>query len=208
MELKEVKYPCWGYGFEDFPRFNKAVYVIKGNSCYFSGIEKKKSTSTINAAEEIVKAIVTQENVSVHVLCYFDIQTYKGYHKFPGEYEVDELIISPEGGKGFHVSSWDPTVLPDNICDLFQEYIGVNLKSMYSEVVQESEGLFCIRDKNGRFFYVREDGVPISKEKYFDLTKFRNGFAWACRPDDYKWAKMDRHGNICSEWVESSEFFG
>ncbi|MFH1427352.1 MAG: WG repeat-containing protein [Patescibacteria group bacterium] len=87
--LKEAKYRCWGYPIEGFPEFHRIAYVIVGNRCYFSGLER--GTSTINAAEDVIVSIAKQEGVNFFDLRYFDIQTHKGYRKFPGEYKVNEL---------------------------------------------------------------------------------------------------------------------
>ena len=87
--LKKAKYRCWGYPAEGFPEFHKVAYVIMGNKCYFSGLER--GTSTINAAEDVIASIAKQEGVDFSDLRYFDIQTRMSYRKLPGEYEVNEL---------------------------------------------------------------------------------------------------------------------
>lgn len=62
--LKEAKYRCWGFGRDPiFPEYNKVVYTIVEDWCVFSGIELKLKTSTINAAESIIKAISDQETL-------------------------------------------------------------------------------------------------------------------------------------------------
>lgn len=146
--LKQAEYECWGWGVPGMPRYNKVVYVIMENCCYFSGIEREKRTSTINAAESIIKSIAQQEGVSPMSFRYFDLQTHRGYDKLPGEYQLDELILEKdprgerkggteeieiEGEKvllitgdsyGFTIGSWRPTECPPDILEIFKEYIG------------------------------------------------------------------------------------
>ena len=133
----------------EFPEYNKVVYAILGNCCYFSGIERQYRTSTINAAASIVQSIAEQECIPIAALRWFDLQTYRGYEKRPGEYELDELAIGPtsnlqpteggitefevEGGQAilitqdtedFRVTGWQPTQCPPEILELFRECIG------------------------------------------------------------------------------------
>ena len=138
--LKEAQYPCWAGG-PEFPRFNKVVYTVIGNCCYFSGIELEKRTSTINAAESIVLVIAHQEGVPATSLRYFDLQTHRGYEKPSGEYEIDELNVQkyeppedlPPGAKvigspgkkgGISIRGWIRTECPPEVCEMFKEYIG------------------------------------------------------------------------------------
>lgn len=145
--LKEARYKCWGWPFSGFPEFNKVVYVIVGSCCYFSGIERKKRTSTINAAESIIEAIAKQERIPMKEFRFFDLQTHRGYDKRPGEYEFDELILEENaqgkqegkinsvkiGGEkaliitqdtqGFIVVSWRPSKCSSEILDIFREHI-------------------------------------------------------------------------------------
>ena len=79
--LKEVKYPCFGFPLEGFPKEHRVVYLIKGNLCYFSGIEI--GTSTINAAEYIISKICAQEKINPIHFRFFDIQTHLGYETKP-----------------------------------------------------------------------------------------------------------------------------
>lgn len=123
--------------------------MIIGDCCYFSGIERQLRTSTINAAASIVQAIADQEDMPVVALRWFDFQTYRGYRKRRGEYELDELLIcstadlqSREGGvtelevageraivitqdKEDFTVNWRPTKpCPAEVLHLFREYIG------------------------------------------------------------------------------------
>lgn len=92
--LKNAQYPCWGFsntalfvglGMQDpatatvFPEFNKVVYAMLGDHCYFSGTERELCTSTITAAESIIEAIAKQEGVDPLLVHWFDLQTYEGY---------------------------------------------------------------------------------------------------------------------------------
>lgn len=161
--LKEARYKCWGFvtakvvpGAEDlkFPEFNRVVYVIIGDCCYFSGIERRLRTSTVNAAESIVKAISEQEEVAIERLRWFDLQTRRGYQWYaPGKYELQELLIGPsgdltpqEGGiaeveiagetaivvtpdeEDFVVTGWRDAPCPPEVLELFREYIGEERK--------------------------------------------------------------------------------
>jgi hypothetical protein len=146
--LKQAKYPCFGYPFEGFPQYNKVVYAIFGKRCYFCGIEREARTSTINAAEHIIKSIATLEKVPVTTFRYFDLQTHAGYKKPSGVYELDELIfemwpgteeegvieeIEIEGEKGVFITQdkeglvvnlWKTSLCPVDVLELFWEYIG------------------------------------------------------------------------------------
>lgn len=118
--MEEAAYPCWGAGFGPmFPEFNRVVYAIVGDCCYFSGIEKKLRTSTINAAESIIMAICKQEGVFPNRLRWFDLQTHHGYDsKQPGGFELDEVVFKHDS-KVY----WIPTLCPPDIFLLFREYI-------------------------------------------------------------------------------------
>ena len=147
--MEKAEYPCWGAGFGPmFPEFNRVVYAIVGDCCYFSGIEKKFRTSTINAADSVITAICKQEGILPDRLRWFDLQTHRGYDsKQPGEFELDELVILPNpddarrGGaeeteiagvtavvitQDTHdivVNYWISTLCPPDIFLLFREYI-------------------------------------------------------------------------------------
>ena len=155
LQLKEACYRCWGHG-PKFPKYNKVLYVIIDDCCYFSGIEKDLRTSTINAAESIIQAISGQEGINVARLRWFDLLTYSGYHKIPGEYELAEITIGPDtlslmadengciqievdgeegmllarGGEDFVVTCWDyKAPCPDKILEIFHKYIGFDFYS-------------------------------------------------------------------------------
>lgn len=163
-KLKEARYECWAHG-PEFPEYNKVVYVIIGDCCYFSGIEKNFRTSTINAAESIIQAISNREETNVAKLRWFDLLTYRGYHKMPGGYELAEMIIGPntsflmadksgyvsievDGEKGvlltggtedFTVTYWNyKAPCPQEVLQIFHEYIGTDFYAKSVEVLKLS----------------------------------------------------------------------
>ena len=117
--LKEARYKCWGHG-PEFPEFNVVKYLIISDHCYFTGIERKKRTSTINAAREIVQAIADQEGVPLRSLRFFDLQTHQGYNKRLGEYALDEVVIPDEFQSGVR---WYPADCTSEVQTAFQGYI-------------------------------------------------------------------------------------
>ena len=152
-ELQEAHYRCWGYGSDPgFPEYNKVAYIIIGDCCYFSGVEKEMRTSTINAAESIIEAISHQENILAIALRWFDLLTYRGYNNKPGEYELKELKIGPskdltskgwrlgllevngeealiytEAEQDFVIASWNDVALcPNEVLEIFRDYIGAD----------------------------------------------------------------------------------
>jgi len=146
--LKEARYKCWGFGYgSQFPEYNVVVYAIIDGCCYFSGIERERRTSTINAAESIIKAISEQEGVAIERLRWFDLQTHLGYRKGHGEYELDEVLIgfNPDGpeeasateieveGESAVIFSeavedftvtWQRTDCPPEVLVLFKDHVG------------------------------------------------------------------------------------
>lgn len=147
--LKEAQYPCWGFGCgPQYPEFHKAVYVIISGCCYFSGTER--GTSTINAAESVIADIARREGKPIVALRWFDLQTYRGYRKCPGECKLSELSIGPtadleptKGGvsrfeiegeqvmvvtqdeEDFRVTGWQKVEpCPPEVLELFKKYIG------------------------------------------------------------------------------------
>lgn len=148
--LKEAEYPCWGVGFSGMPPHNKVAYIRMNDWVVFSGIELERRTSTINAAESIIEAIVEQEKIDIMSHRWFDLQTHRGYHSiYPGKFQFKELeltinprgerapestqtelegekfiIIDSAGERDFSVARWNEISCPENIHDLFQECIG------------------------------------------------------------------------------------
>lgn len=191
--LKEARYRKWGVA-RDGSLHTRVAYAIIGNRCYFSALDR--GTSTINAAEDAMQCIAKQEGVPVESLNYIDIQTYRGYRKYPGEYETDELefVMERESDDSEQivprVTGWKKALLPPNAYDLFKDLIGADLKVKYICVYHESEGLYAVKDYDGKFLYVQADGTPATR-KYEDLTGFQNGHAWV-RNEEQIWFQIDR----------------
>ncbi|MBU1149269.1 hypothetical protein KKI23_04225 [Patescibacteria group bacterium] len=156
-------------------------------------------------------AIVKQENVSLANLRYFDIWTRRGYQMFlPGEYRVSELKFKMRRwstGSIPEVIRWEQTKLSADVFKLFEKLIGIDLKTMYAGVWRESEGLIGVHDENLRFFYVYPDGKPVFKERYVDMTEFKDGLAWVNKGNN-QWAQIDHQGNIKSKWIDGKELRG
>lgn len=145
--LKEAQYPCFGAGMGG-REFNKVVYYVNGRECYFSGIELTNRTSTVNAAESIIRIICDQEGIYWEEARFFDLKTHLGYPIARGEYELNELSLvrnshGPQPGSAidceidgeptsiitqplevFSVAGWVPTPCPPEIQEVFREYIG------------------------------------------------------------------------------------
>lgn len=119
MKLKETMYRVF-HGDPD----ENVVYLILGNEVYFTGIlDNPRATSTINAAENVVKAIRTAEPQLDQGTIYYDIQTHRGgYGKKPGEYEVDRLVLHWHENQ-FSVEEWIPDQLPQEVLECFRHLI-------------------------------------------------------------------------------------
>lgn len=130
--LKKARYVCWSFNkLSKDPIYNTVVYLIKDDSCYFSGIDSRMNSSTSNSAEEIVETISKQEGISFKDLRWFDIQTYLGYMNIhPGKYEFNELIISDvfsnrlRKDRKFYVKNIESSECPSEILEHFKEYLG------------------------------------------------------------------------------------
>lgn len=237
--LKRSKYPNDGHLVDSsLPEFNEVAYLIVQKKCYFTGLSR--GASTINNAERIIVAIAKQEEVLFVNFRYFDIQTYKGYHRyFPGEYEVNELIfdvaremtetevyeqlnIDKESGYEVlgdwkqtieeceyipSVSRWKSAFLSADVLKSFKQYIGVEIKSLYPIVSQESEGLYIAGDKEGMCLFIDDKGSPAFDGKFADVTGFQGGVAWVCDPKTRLWAQIDKKGKVRSEWIEFKKFW-
>ena len=103
----------------------RLAYVINNNICYFSGLEQG-TTSTINGAEIVIETIAKKEKVSFSKFRYIDIQTNKGYNRIHrGEYKAEEIKYEVRFNKPAAIG-WTPVDLPQNIFNLFKEFIGIN----------------------------------------------------------------------------------
>ena len=85
------------------------AYAVSGNTVYFSGLTPGYlSTSTINAAENVVLAICNKLGKRWDELRFVDIQTHLGYVKKTGEFCADELVIAPGQAGRPVVTAWKP----------------------------------------------------------------------------------------------------
>jgi hypothetical protein len=118
--LKRVRYTngiapgCTGEGV--------VSYVVRGSECTFSGITPE-FTSTINAAEYIIRAIAAAERFDPRVMTFFDLITQRGYPSMKGgEYEYKRLKVDYNGqsrGRGIWVDQWTDVECPPGILQLF-----------------------------------------------------------------------------------------
>ena len=101
---------------------NSVDYIIFYNCvCVFSGT-KNDGTSTVNAAERVVKAI---SDIEKKPLKFYDLQTQKGYGYYsPGEYSFSLLNIKDQDNP--KVLSWRPQQISLQILEAFKEHIGPN----------------------------------------------------------------------------------
>ncbi|MDO8482348.1 MAG: hypothetical protein Q7S86_00835 [bacterium] len=115
--MKTVSYPNFGKG------EGRVDYkLFEGFRCVFSGVTSD-GTSTINAAERIVKAIAEVEKAT---LMFYDLQTQKGYDFYrPGEYSFSRLIVDGAQTNPENIT-WRPEKLPENVLKVFGDYIGPN----------------------------------------------------------------------------------
>ena len=124
LSLKEVDFD----GFYPPMTKSKVAYVVDGYNIYFSGLERRK-TSTINAAEEVILVLCRAEGLKWQNCQFYDIQTHLGYRKSPGEYIVDSLkVIRPSGGspESLFVEAWrpmPPEQIPSEVLKLFEPLI-------------------------------------------------------------------------------------
>jgi len=116
--LKRVSYD----GFNPPSTRSEVVYMIQGNRIIFSATEDgvRKTTSTINAAEEIVQNICKAEGICWQDYVFYDVQTAIGYpHHNPDYLCVDELVIKDNGDNWMNVEQWKRVDLPDDITNPF-----------------------------------------------------------------------------------------
>lgn len=97
------------------------TYVIIAHDCVFTGLE---NGSTINWAEDIIRAICCAESCEYDALTFYDLQTHRGYKgKQPGQYELDRLSVELEDGR-VCVRGWIPAPKWPLILETFAEEIG------------------------------------------------------------------------------------
>ena len=98
--------------------------IIDGRTCVFTATGKE-SLSTVNCAEDIVRAITREEKRSIKAFRFFDLQTHTGYgSKQPGEVEYDRLLLEIVDGELLSVQEWLPEECPAEVREIFREYIG------------------------------------------------------------------------------------
>lgn len=118
MELKRIAYPNFSRG-ESFVDY----VIFDGTMCVFTAVDRL-GTSTINAAERIVKLIQEREGMSS--LVFYDLQTERGYVGYkPGQYEFSKLTVVIEGSN-IIVDRWEMRPLPGHVLAAFAEHIGPN----------------------------------------------------------------------------------
>ncbi len=99
--LETVEYPATA-------STGKVAYLIDGQNIYFSSV-RRNATSTVNAAEVIVRVLAELAGQSWRTLIFYDIQTHNGYDGWRrGSYEVNRLIIQPRPGGKFTIEDWEP----------------------------------------------------------------------------------------------------
>ena len=120
-----------------------AYFIFNDNLCVFTALDDACMGSSINNAEEIIKAICDQERVDPFCLRFFDLQTRTSYgggfgkHR-PGDFEFDEVIIVPyrQRIQGFNAESWRITKCPSQVITKFAAFIdGTPRQSIRHEVV-------------------------------------------------------------------------
>lgn len=100
--------------------FGEVYYVIIDRDVYFSGVTPaNKVTSTINAAESIIKILAEEAGCPARFLTFYDIQTWRGYPGLyqGGSFEISRLVVEYEEGP--HVQNWIP-------CAMSEDRIGHN----------------------------------------------------------------------------------
>lgn len=124
IRINPLSYP----GYSD----NKSGLIIytvhsDGKVVYFSGITNpEQSTSTVNAAEQIIAAICSKEGLDWEGVSFYDIQTHLGYYKDPGEIEAYLLITKAADGSQISVTDWqsiDLSEIPDQVLKIFRNFI-------------------------------------------------------------------------------------
>jgi hypothetical protein len=125
MDLKYLDY-------EGFNRNSggRVAYLVADDQVIFSGLTlPSESTSTINAAENIVEAICETEGLNWRSVTFYDIRTHRGYHKPAGFCEVNKLNLVPDlsdHSVPFRVS-WEVLNcddFPEEVWELFGPFIG------------------------------------------------------------------------------------
>lgn len=116
--LKKVKYR--GFRGHD----GEVVYQMRGNKVLFSALTgADQTTSTVNAAEAVIKAICEAEEINwrdggfPQRFKFYDLMTKKGY---PGrkleDWEINRLDVATSGvgdEREIEVTAWTPVMMPE-----------------------------------------------------------------------------------------------
>ncbi len=93
--IKFAPYRCWGWGQRDYPQHNWVAYFMINDVCIFSGIDRTKRTSTVNAAEDIIENISNNEIIHWSQRKWFDLLGPWGYpFQRAGEYKLALLELA------------------------------------------------------------------------------------------------------------------
>ncbi len=105
---------------------HEVVYGVDGRKIVFSGIRTGVRTSTINAAEDIIRAICRQESISHKQYLFFDLLTHTGYESRelkPGCYKIAQLRITCNSGN-VSVEQWMWGRCSPAVENAFDRFIG------------------------------------------------------------------------------------
>ncbi len=84
----------------------EVAYAIRGDLCVYTSLQQ--SGSSIQYAEEIIRAICRVEFMGVDDLWFFDLQTSRGYATTkPGAFEL-ECVVLTFFGDAFLATDWCP----------------------------------------------------------------------------------------------------
>lgn len=210
-EFDEPQRPKFKQYGVDHIDYNKFAYFTDGCICVFCGIENDLvATSTINAAEEIIRTIANEENKRIGYFRYFDLQTYSGgYSHLPGKYQLDELEIrSRNGDRDVEAVAWNPVKrFPLEILEQFRKYIGqeLHLEDRFKVFGQFCQGLLSVLDKEEKAYHIGYDGKPAYKKRFADTSDFTlDGWALVSDGND-KWARINTQGQLLTDWSNYSE---
>ncbi len=107
-----------------------AYFIFNDHLSVFTALDDACMGSSINNAEEIIKAICNKERVDPFCMRFFDLQTRTSYggglRKLkPGDFEFDEVLIVPSSQRiqGFHADCWKLTKCPSQVIKKFAAFI-------------------------------------------------------------------------------------
>ena len=108
-----------------------AYLILKDGTCVITysrlvsgSMWLEKATSTINAIEDIVKAICKKERRKPKGLVFYDLQTSRAYKQKPGQFVFDRITFTNGN------PSWNQVVCPPRIVDAFRAFIGPNAQQV------------------------------------------------------------------------------